>query len=123
MKRTFLLLFLMLTITLNSDAQRGKRTYYYVVVASYSTLAEARHHNLICPDFDERWIYKAYVNGRTVYRMCVACFTTRAKAQACIRSMRESNAWIWPCNGLAQFVEGPPDYGGDRAELPALRPR
>lgn len=131
MKRILCLFIVIMTITINADAQRGRRTFYYVVNGSYSSLAEAREYNRNCPDFQECWIYKARANGKTVYRMCEACFTSRSKAQAYIRELqsnsvygaRYANAWIWPSNGLAQCVEGPPDYSGERSSLPPLKPR
>lgn len=118
MKRILMLFLVMMTITISADAQRRGRTVYYVVQASYSTLAQAREHNAHTVEWGELYIYKARANGKTVYRMCSACFYSKSAAQA---EARKNGGWVWPSSGLARFVEGGCNYSGG-PDTP-LRPR
>ncbi len=105
MKR-LLLLFLIVMATMSANAQRGRRTVYYLVNGSYSTLAEAKkacNDNSQCEVVFLRRgpIYQARANGKTVYRMCSACFYSKQKAQELANLQ---GGWIWPSNGLAKCV-------------------
>ena len=107
----------------------GLPTVYYVVLQSHSTLDSARIHNGWLPDGMECWIYKCTSNGKTVYRLCDGCFSTRSNAQAAINKWRSmeahwyANAWIWESEGLGDCVECPPIYeGDDGGNFPPLTP-
>ena len=102
---------------------------YYVVLGSYESLDSARIHNGWLPDGMECWIYKCSLNGKTVYRLCDGCFSTRSNAQAAINKWRSmeahwyANAWIWESEGLGDCVECPPIYeGDDGGNFPPLTP-
>ena len=101
---------------------------YYVVLGSYNTLEEAQAYNSVCPDWMECWIYKCTSNGKTVYRTCYACFSTRQKAQTAINKWhsdmydgRFDNAWIWENNGLGNCVFCPDNYETEMT-MPPLSP-
>ena len=98
---------------------------YYVVLESYSTLEGAQTYNYECPDGMECWIYKCTSKGKTVYRVCFACFLTRSKAQTAINKWRSSmyghrftNAWIWECDGLGDCVYCPVNYETEMSMQP-----
>lgn len=111
----------------------GLPTVYYVVMKSYDTMEDAQMFNRVCADGAERWIYKCTSNGKTVYRLCDGCFSTRSYAQDRINECRSwydddniwddyANAWIWKSEGLGNCVYCPPIYEGDRGNFPPLTP-
>lgn len=108
----------------------ANRTIYYVVIWSGFTLSEAQQYNYGCPDGFECHIYKTWSKGRTVYRVCYSCHSTRAKAQNKIREMQCSsllapwfqNAWIWASPGLGKCVFCPENQETGRL-IPPLRPK
>ncbi len=135
MKKSVLsLFFTFMTVCLNvvsnsphTDGQKAinPKKVYYVVVCSCSTLEEAQKYNYNCPDGLECWIYKAYAKGKTVYRVCYSCHSTKAKAMAQIKYLKESpyavwftDAWIWPSNGLGKCVECPVSYETGKPQPP-----
>lgn len=106
----------------------GLPKVYYVVLESHSTLDSAQMYNYVCPDGMECWIYKCTAKGRTVYRVCDGCFSTRSKAQAAINEWRSTmrgdwytNAWIWESEGLGDCVFCPGNYETERT-MPPLTP-
>ena len=109
----------------------GLPKVYYVVLESHSTLDSAQMYNYYCPDGMECWIYKCTAKGKTVYRVCDGCFSTRSKAQMIINERRSlyddgwnyyTNAWIWENEGLGDCVYCPPIYEGDGGDFPPLTP-
>ena len=99
----------------------GLPTVYYVVMRSYDTMEDAQMFNRMCADGAERWIYKCTSNGKTAYRLCDGCFSTRSDAQDRINECRSlydgnnnwddyTNAWIWESEGLGNCVYCPPIY-------------
>ncbi len=106
----------------------GLPKVYYVVLESHSTLDSAQMYNYVCPDGMECWIYKCTSKGKTVYRVCEDCFSTRSKAQAAINEWRSTmrgdwytNAWIWESEGLGDCVFCPGNYETERT-MPPLTP-
>ena len=114
MKRLIVLsLVLMAALTMN--AQRT-RTVYYVVLASYSSLNEAKTFNSKCPDGLESNIYYAKANGRTVYRACVYATYTKSNAHECAREINKNygyNAWVWASKGIAKCAHQGIALSGD----------
>lgn len=97
----------------------GLPKVYYVVLKSHDTMEDAQNFNRVCADGMECWIYKCTSNGKTVYRLCVGCFSTRSDAQDRINECRSlydgafdyyTNAWIWESKGLGNCVYCPPIY-------------
>lgn len=97
----------------------GLPTVYYIVLESHDTMEDAQNFNRVCADGMECWIYKCTSNGKTVYRLCVGCFSTRSDAQDRINECRSlydgafdyyTNAWIWESEGLGNCVYCPPIY-------------
>ena len=98
---------------------------YYVVLGSHNTLEDSQKYNYACPDGMECWIYKCTSNGKTVYRACYACFSTRPKAQSAINKWRSgmyghlfTDAWIWESNGLGNCVYCPINYETEKPKQP-----
>lgn len=112
------------TIIDNSSAQK----VYYVVLGSFSTLESAHIYNNNLPDGMESWIYKCTSNGKTVYRVCFSCFSTRQKAQEQINWFHSydvswfTDAWIWESDGLGNCVFCPVSYETEET-LPPLSPK
>jgi len=135
--RFFLTLSLLFTLTIfNTEAQHrrngrsvGNRTVYYVVCASFSSLAEAKKACDKGSQFDFNLhvgpIYQAKANGKTVYRMCEDCYYKKEDAQ---KFVNQWGGWIWPSRGLAKCVylgryENYEDTGGDYIKMTPLKPR
>lgn len=96
MKATLItLLMLLMSTSLFAQSrgqQKSSQTVYYVVVGSFESLQEARNYNNNGPfDVVCGSIYKATVNGKTVYRVCAGVFNSKAKAQ---KKVKEVN-WIY----------------------------
>ncbi|MBR2194680.1 MAG: leucine-rich repeat protein [Salinivirgaceae bacterium] len=112
----------------NGGVTTGKSSaqkVYYVVLGSHNTLEDSQKYNSACPDGMECWIYKCTSNGKTVYRVCYACFSTRQKAQAAINEWRSSlyghlfaDAWIWESDGLGNCVYCPINYETEKPKQP-----
>ena len=88
-----------------SQAKSDK--YYYVVIGSYSTLAEAKRVRLEADIFAGSPVYKTMVNGKAVYRICPFEFTTKSKAEQYVRDIKNSfwtDAWVWSTSERPQVV-------------------
>lgn len=139
MKKVLLLMFWALVLICgvsvyanNKDVMVAEKSssqkVYYVVLGSYNTLEGAQKFNYMCPDGMECWIYKCTSKGKTVYRVCFSCFSTRQKAQAEINEWRSlgshlfTNAWIWESEGLGNCVFCPDNYETEMT-MPPLSPK
>lgn len=107
----------------------GLPTVYYVVLESHGSLDSAQTYNYRRPDGMECWIYKCTSNGKTVYRLCDGCFSTRSNAQAAINKWRSmmysdwyTNAWIWENEGLGDCISCPVNYETEM-QKPPLTPQ
>ena len=110
-RRWLLTLVLLFSLSIiNTYAQRrgrnnSRRTVYYVVCASFSSLSEAKKASDHGSQFDFNLhvgpIYQATANGKTVYRMCEGCYYSRQAAQNFVDMY---GGWIWATNGLAKCV-------------------
>lgn len=131
MKKYLLIIFFSLMpicsvfIYANSKGGEIAEKAYYVVLGSYGTFEGAQAYNYACPDGMECWIYKCTSKGKTVYRVCFACFSTRSKAQSAINEWRSSmyghrfaDAWIWECDGLGDCVYCPINYETETSMRP-----
>ncbi len=70
---------------------------YYVVAGSYSSQSGAQMCNV------EGAIYRTTSNGKTLYRVCPACFYSLSDAKEFASALREHDdvdAWVWPSNTL-----------------------
>ncbi len=100
-----------------STPARKAAPLYYVVVGSYPTISEAQNWNYVCADGLEGAIYDVIVNGKKMYRVCIACYTNRQEAQNEVNSIKRlfndnRSAWIWENNGPAHCVEHPVGCNG-----------
>ena len=84
---------------------KGASKVYYVVVGSHSTLDRAIQQAKSWQGNQPK-IYKGVANGKTVYRLCPASFSTSAKAKNYIAS-RGLDAWVWPSTGAASCLWSP----------------
>lgn len=85
----------------------NKGTTYYVVIGSYSSLAEVKKVRLEADIFAGSPVYKTTQNGKTVYRICPFEFSTKAKADQYARDIKNSfwtDAWVWASNEKPQQV-------------------
>lgn len=98
-----------------SKPEQGK--LYYVVLGSWNSLEKAKSHYDFLPDVLELGcIYKAESNGKTVYRIAINCYRTKAQAQAKIREVKTNfnrDAWVWETDALAECVYCPKGYDGE----------
>ncbi len=84
-------------------------TYYYTVVATCDTREEVDQYFYRCPDFfDGSPVYKDIVDGKTVYKICTACFATYSGAKEWSDTTDQvlgySTCTIWRTQGLAECV-------------------
>lgn len=106
-----------------SNIQPKVRPVYYIVMGSYVSLKAAKDAYYYTPDGLECPIYQATVKGKTVYRHCVSCFYSYAKAQETLKMLKEGYGdrfWIWKSNGLAKCVYCPVGLSGEK--LTPLKP-
>ena len=87
----------------------ANKKVYYVVVGTYSSLAEAKKAMIVQPDaLDGSNVYRAKdKNGRTVFRLCPGCYYNRADAQEHAKGLNDFldiGAWIWESDGVAPCV-------------------
>lgn len=92
---------------------KGASKVYYVVVGSHSTLDRAIQQAKSWQGNQPK-IYKGVANGKTVYRLCPASFSTNAKAKNYIAS-RGLDAWVWPSAGAASCMWSPSGSGSSYA--------
>lgn len=113
-----ILALLLFVVALTAGAQtvhhkNTKSTVYYVVVASFETLQDARDFNnngpadTVCGN-----IYQAQAKGKTVYRVVESCYYSEAKAKQKIsliadyfHEWRGLTPWIWRNKGEAHCIE------------------
>lgn len=90
---------------------------YYVVVGCYDSLEEAKKAMEYLPDFLVSPVYETTVKGKTEYRICLSCHTTKAKALEEIKKLKEVFSdrpfGIWKSKGLARCVYCPIAMNGD----------
>ncbi len=111
MKQTILALIMLLASMMTSNAANK---VYYVVQGSYSSLEKATDANEL-----EAPIYEVTTNGKTVYRLCPACFYSKEDAQEYARAVKQAlgkDAWVSTCNGLEKCV-----YGSDMNDVTPMK--
>ncbi|MCQ2288670.1 MAG: hypothetical protein MJZ74_06190 [Muribaculaceae bacterium] len=94
MKRVFFALITLLAVSMvcsyvpetasmsQATAAERSTTFYYVCTGSYSSLSNAREHNRTVPSHQEGAIVQVKSKGRTLYRICTACFYNKSAAQS-----------------------------------------
>ena len=91
-----------------ATAPASSKSYYYVVVGSFTSLNDAKYCNNNAPgDVEWNGVYVATANGRTVYRVCDGCYTSKSSAQSHANEIKRIygiNAWVWPNKGKARRV-------------------
>ncbi len=90
---------------------------YYVVVASMSSLENAKKFYYNAPDvFSHAPVYKVVSGDKTSYRICSSCHKSKAKASERARAIRDLgvNVWVWENTGLAQCVYLPIGTSGNK---------
>ncbi len=106
-----------------SQIQPKVRPVYYIVMGSYVSLKAAKAAYYNTPDGLECPIYQATSKGKIVYRHCVSCFYSYAKAQETLKFLKDAYGnrfWIWKSNGLAKCVYCPVGLSGE--QLKPLKP-
>ena len=70
-------------------------------------------------------VYKAKVNGKTVYRLCCQCYYKEADAKkdldGIFAGFKGDDWWIWPSKGRAKCVYSP-QSPADGNKMPPLKP-
>lgn len=123
-----LLIALMAFCALDAQAKTKKqtRTVYYIVCGSYSSLNKAIEHSEQMSEVLFYPVYKATVNGKTVYRVCCECYYNKADAEkdldGFLSAFKGDDWWIWPSKGLAKCVYRPYSPKGDNERIPELKP-
>ncbi|MCQ2289584.1 MAG: SPOR domain-containing protein [Muribaculaceae bacterium] len=88
----------------------ASQTYYYVVVGSFSNLNEAKFYNDNAPgDVEWRGVFVTTSKGRTLYRVCDGCYTSKSSAQSHANEIRRLwgiDAWVWASKGKARHIYG-----------------
>ena len=96
----------------------GSDKLYYVVIASFSELERARKTTDGLPAEFKSPIYKYQTDGKTAYRICESCYTTRARAEARIKHLKQrfgkSDLWLWETNGKVTCVYCPTASDGKK---------
>ena len=104
-------------IAASKPAASNQQKVYYVVMGSWDSLKKAKEHYMYVPDvLDCSPIYKAVSKGKVVYRMCLKCYRSKAKAMEMVRETKEKlmiDTWIWESQGLADCVYCPLGYDGE----------
>ena len=98
------------TISQGSSSSASGGTVYYVVIGSWQSLSMAKQFYRELPSgLDNGSIYKAVANGKVVYRMCVAQFSSKSQAKSWMSSYSNYGytLWIWESHGEAQCVYRP----------------
>ncbi len=130
MKRLALAIAMLLAVVCvwgNSQKKSSSTTIYYVVVGSFTSLEQAQQFNNNAPgDIVYGNIYKVKVKGKTTYRVCTNCYYSKAKAQKETKELYDytggvTNAWIWPCKGLALCVERGIGNNGEPHSIAPIR--
>lgn len=106
-----------------SQINTKTRPVYYIVMGSYTSLKAAKDAYYNTPDGLECPIYQATVKGKIVYRHCLSCFYSYAKAQESLKFLKDTYGnrfWIWKSNGLAKCVYCPVGLSGEK--LKPLKP-
>lgn len=114
-----------------AKGKRSKPVYYVVVGGDYEDLISAVTCGESLTFGGGLWVYSVKINGKTLYRTCIDCFSTRKKAQNYINHEKEddfyspdetSRWWIWKSNGLAKCVSWPNGEVGGHELLPTGGP-
>ena len=99
--------------TMTQSAVASRSTVYYVVVGSFESLSKAQEYNVNGPaDMECGTIYKAHSKGKTLYRICTGCYTSKAEARQAVAESRDFwmewrgvTPWVWTNKGYADSVE------------------
>ncbi len=95
---------------------KSKRTMYYVVIGSYSSLESIKKARYNMPDgIDCSPVFKGVKNGKIVYRMCTGVHANLANARNEVKQLKDVfmfTPWIWTSKGQAECVERPIGYDG-----------
>lgn len=107
---------------MSMDVPEAKgRKVYYIVIGSYTDLAEAKKSVEVLPDaLDACSIYRTIANGNTIYRLCTDCTYDRNKAREQMRAIKEylgRDAWVWENDGVAPCVYQGIDYDGEPTRI------
>ena len=115
-----------LYVSARPDAERvpnanERRTTYYVVIGSYSSLdaiAKARYN---MPDaIDSSPVFLGEKNGTKVYRMCSGFHYDRKAALREVELLKSTfgfTPWIWKSNGHAKCVDRPIGNDGNPVSI------
>jgi len=131
MKRSLPLVLLVMVMALGCFNAQGStpkktRTVYYIVCDSYSSLDKAIKASENLSEVVFYPVYKATVKGTTKYRLCCACFYSKAKAQEQLKRYKDflmrDDLWLWPSKGLAKCVYRPVSPKDGEERIPALVP-
>lgn len=105
---------------------RSTRNVYYIVCGSYSSLDDAIRQSENMSEVLFYPVYKAKVNGKTVYRLCCECYYNKADAEkdlnGILSGFKADDWWIWQSKGLAKCVYQPYSPKGDGERIPVLKP-
>lgn len=112
--------------TAQAKTMKKVRNVYYIVCGSYNTLDAAIKQSEQMSEVLFYPVYKAKVNGKTVYRLCCECYYSREDAQkdldGILSGFRGDDWWIWQSKGLATCVYRPQSPADGAKRIPALKP-
>jgi len=131
MKKISLLLICLATLMMGvafsaqAKSKKSQATIYYIVCGSYSSLDKAIKQSEMMSEVVFYHVYKAKVNGKTVYRLCCQCYYKEADAKkdldGIFAGFKGDDWWIWPSKGRAKCVYSP-QSPADGNKMPPLKP-
>ncbi len=108
-----------------AKSKKSQATIYYIVCGSYSSLDKAIKQSEMMSEVVFYHVYKAKVNGKTVYRLCCQCYYKEADAKkdldGIFAGFKGDDWWIWPSKGRAKCVYSP-QSPADGNKMPPLKP-
>ena len=117
----------MTTTVAQSKTMKKARNVYYIVRGSYTSLNAAIKQSEQMSEVVFYPVYKTKANGKTVYRLCCACYYSREDAQkdldGIFSGFKGDDWWIWQSKGLATCVYRPQSPADGEQRIPALKPQ
>ena len=105
----------------------SERSYYYIVIASFEDLKQAKETAEDLPNSMRRPVYRFTSDGKAKYRICESCFDTRDKALTHKKELDlrygESDIWILENRGLADCIYCPGVTRGANNRIRPLSPQ